>query len=419
MLKFISRLSPSMTGMKVTFSRIILVSILVPLFSFVGLSASFASTVIPVNYIQSTYENIYVSNQTISTGVPGTCDGFAFLINFNTGLIDYNDGINDNFHHKLYALYGFNDDLTTVNGDNQLEGAYIIIDGTDHNPLQPIYTCTNFKHYFIIQFTPTQTITLNPDNTVNMNSVAGCLNLRNGCPIVPVVTIGTMPDFVVLDPTPGTVEKSTPLVCYEYFVGFTSKQLLCGPAGGPILPYTGSGTVTNTCTNYVNDFGTYKTQTKQKCTIPLVTGTGIGGGGNATTECDFNIGNLTPWVKCIFIPNDLNSSVQKVLGAFNNTFLGTITGVVADLFTPFNAWITTATPDCNGYGIILPMSAFGHNTPDLPVHPMSTCAPIVQKYLPYVMNIMNSFIYLSTLFMLLNILFGAFGLKFNIFKGSN
>ena len=93
-----------------------------------------------------------VSNQTISTGVPGTCDGFAFLINFNTGLIDYNDGINDNFHHKLYALYGFNDDLTTVNGDNQLEGAYIIIDGTDHNPLQPIYTCTNFKHYFMCLF---------------------------------------------------------------------------------------------------------------------------------------------------------------------------------------------------------------------------------------------------------------------------
>ena len=44
MLKFISRLSPSMTGMKVTFSRIILVSILVPLFSFVGLSASWSLT---------------------------------------------------------------------------------------------------------------------------------------------------------------------------------------------------------------------------------------------------------------------------------------------------------------------------------------------------------------------------------------
>ena len=393
-----SKLSPSMFGTKVNSSRLLLVLILAPIFSFTGIAASSAAIspiALPIGH-DSLYGVTITALTTYTAGTPNSSPGLVFRMTAPTPS-----------GSKVYAFYQYPDGATDYKDINAFN--YIRETSMDYELVKSL------PGGYVQGFTYNNILIFEVDK-IDTNTF--CFDL-NSCSHKMIGSIGT-PPLTFAQTTPGP-DVFTEKDVYDYFINGELVQSRTGPKGGPALPYTGTGTPDNVCIRNINDFGTYVTLKKQTCASPVVAkpqdfektnGNGLDANGN----CNFSLTNPTSWVKCIFVPTDLNTPTQKMKTAFDATFLGTATGVVSDLFSPFKNWVTVAEPPCQGYGISLPIHLFGGNRQDLYVYPMSTCAPIVQQYLPYVLNIMSSFLYLGTLFVLLRILFGAFGLKFDLFK---
>jgi hypothetical protein len=396
MLKFIkSNLSPSMFGSKVNASRLLLVLILAPIFSFTGIAVSSAA-IIAWNPIITKIDGIEINSFGYNEppGIPNSAPGYIFRMTAPTPP-----------ENKVYAFYSYpQTDTDYKNVQRYQWHSDTALDNVLLRNLVPNSTYFAGFNYpdiaiFLIEKLDTNTY---------------CYDL-NTCTHELVATIGT-PPITFASTTPG-VDVFTEKVVYDYYINGVLMQSRTGPKDGPVLPYTGSGTPNNTCIKKINDFGTYTTLKSQICTTPLVaTPDSFDKGLDSDGSCGFSLTNPTSWVKCIFVPTDLNTPVQRMKQSFDATFLGTATGVVSDLFSPFKSWVSAQKPPCLGYGVSLPVHLFGQGRADMLVYPMSTCAPIVQQYLPYVLNIMSTFLYLGTLFVLLRILFGAFGLKFDLFR---
>jgi hypothetical protein len=394
-----SNLSPSMFGSKVNSSRLLLVLILAPIFSFTGIAASSAA-IIASNPVISKMDGIEINSFGYNEppGIPNSAPGYIFRMTAPTPP-----------GNKVYGFYSYpQTDTDYKNVERYQWHADTELDNVLLRNLVP-----NNSYVAGFQY---------PDIAIflieKLDANTYCADL-NTCSHELVATIGNPPTSLnsTSDPDDVVVDAFTEKVSYDYYRDGVLIQSRVGPKGGPVLPYTGSGTVDNTCIKKYNDFTNYITIIGQTCSTPLVpTPDELDKGLDPDGSCGFSLTNPTSWVKCIFVPTDLNTPVQKMKKSFDSTFLGTATGVVSDLFSPFKLWVSSQKPACQGYGVTLPVHLFGQGRADMLVYPMSTCAPIVQQYLPYVLNIMSSFLYLGTLFVLLRILFGAFGLKFDLFR---
>ena len=388
-----SNLSPSMLGTKVNFSRLLLVLILAPIFSFTGIAASSAA-ITPVTFPVSTIDGITITSLSTYLNEPNSTNGLVFRMTAPTPPTG-----------KAYAFYKYINGATNYKDINSF--TYLRLNSMDNEiVMSPIANSS-----YVQGFTYNNILIFEVDK-IDANNVCSDLNT---CTHTLIGSIGT-PPLTFASTTP-EADIFTEKVVYDYYINGVLMQSRIGPKDGPVLPYTGSGTPNNVCVKKINDFGTYTTLKSQICTTPLVaTPDSFDKGLDADGSCGFSLTNPTSWVKCIFVPTDLNTPVQRMKKSFDATFLGTATGVVSDLFSPFKQWVSSTKPPCQGYGVTLPVHLFGQGRADMLVYPMSTCAPIIQQYLPYVLNIMSSFLFLGTLFVLLRILFGAFGLKFDLFK---
>jgi hypothetical protein len=262
--------------------------------------------------------------------------------------------------NKAYVFYQFADDASlsdwSANRNYQTTSALnnsVIWDGGI-----PGYSWPFFKENILIAEVNTNG---------SSSSYDWCMDLTS-CSYNIVATIGTPPVLIETPPSESFVLKDS----YSYYVGQSIVETRTGLAGGAILPYTGSQTITNTCKTTFKDYGTYTTQVSQTCTEPA-----IAVEPPLDDDCGFKLLAPTSWVICIFVPTQaqLNSLFTSFDNKLSDSGIGEVLDYGSTLISPITSTWASSSEGCAGVPLDIEYTIISGASIIIHEHPFSTCEP--------------------------------------------